>query len=48
MNKIIIVEDKLENGLRIAEQLQNWLAQENLENEIELSQIFLFKPTYLQ
>mgnify|MGYP004669675541 CR=1 FL=1 len=45
MNKIIIVEDKLENGLRIAEQLQNWLAQENLENEIELSQIFLFKPT---
>lgn len=45
MNRLIIVDDKLDNGLRLAEQLQNWLVQENLENEIVLSQIFLFKPT---
>lgn len=45
MNKIIIVEDKLESGLRIARQLKKWLAQENLEHEIELNQIFLFKQT---
>ena len=45
MNRLIIVDDKLDNGLRLAEQLQNWLVQENLENEIELNQMFLFKPT---
>lgn len=45
MEKIIIVDDSAKNGLRIAEQLQHWIVQENLENEIELKQIFLFKST---
>lgn len=45
MSRIIIVEDKLNNGLRIAEQVRKWIVQEDLEHEIELSQIFLFKPT---
>lgn len=45
MEKIIIVDDSAKNGLRIAEQLQHWIVQENLENEIELNQIFLFKST---
>ena len=45
MNRLVIVDDKLDNGLRLAEQLQNWLVQENLVKEIELDQIFLFKQT---
>ena len=45
MSRIIIVEDKINNGLRIAEQMENWIIQENLENKVELNQIFLFKPT---
>lgn len=45
MEKIIIVEDRLDNAVRIARQLQNWLVQENLTNEIKLSQVFLFKLT---
>lgn len=45
MNKIVIVEDRLSNGLRIAKQLQNWIIQKNLENQVVLNQIFLFKST---
>lgn len=42
MNEIVIVDDILQNGLRIAEQLKNWIVQEHLENNIAVRQILLF------
>lgn len=43
MNKIVIIEDKLTNAVRIARQLNGWIEEENLANLIEIAQIFLFK-----
>lgn len=42
MNEIVIVDDILQNGLRIAEQLKNWIIQKHLEDKIEVKQILLF------
>lgn len=44
MNEIVIVDDILQNGLRIAEQLKNWIIQKHLEDKIEVKQILLFNP----
>lgn len=44
MTQIVIVEDRLKNALRIAEQLQKWLVEEQ-KSSLELKKILLFNPS---